>query len=497
MAVFPAFSEIKISEVMRNPVEGKTNGRAQQYIEIINFGDESVCVAGMRLFTGAITNTIQPIPKGAISQGITGTTEIQSGQIAIILTNQFEQFSQNIPDSAVVLMVGNTSLCGGFAADDGFVILSANDTIAECRNGFENGRFKCRPNGNEARGISIVPQSLFENTGVWNVQNPSVGKIKHFNHGVLREYKIERKDGVFEISIKYRNFGKNASVNNIKLMQNFGEIILEKELASSLIFAWKIGDYPLFDTIFTADMFVKENSVVITEVDSRAAVEWIELYWKDECFPLENWHLLIGGSIVNLPKLNCPKNRILCISEKESDDLVKMVRVPNWRKVNNFDDTIFLVAPFGVVDSIAWTREIFADSRDKSTVQRKDVNKCGFDPNNIFAGRATPGAILAPTKIQRFEIELSSRKFTPNGDGHLDSLVITAKKPRNGNVRIEIYEMSGNLLKTFESATQTRFVWDGKTEAGRLAQTGPVFVIGTFDDRNSKFQDRKNAILWR
>ena len=394
-------------------------------------------------------------------------------------------------------MVGNTSLCGGFAADDGFVILSGNDTIAECRNGFENGRFKCRPNGVEARGISIVPQSLFENTGIWNVRSQSAGKIEYFNHGVLREYKIERKNGVFECRVKYRNFGKNAIIENHEINQKIGEILLNKALASSVIFELNIDGKMIFDTIFTAEMFVKENSVVITEVDARAAVEWIELYWKDECFPLDGWHLLIGGSVVNLPKLECPPNRILCISERESDDLVKMIRVPNWRKVNNFDDTIFLVAPFGVVDSIAWTREIFANSQDKSTIQRRDVNKCGFDPNNIFAGRATPGAILAPTEIKRFEIELSSRKFTPNGDGHLDSLVITAKKPRNGNVKIEIYEMSGNLLKTFESATQTRFVWDGKTEAGRLAQMGPVFVIGTFDDKNSKFQDRKNAVLWR
>jgi hypothetical protein len=57
--------------------------------------------------------------------------------------------------------------------------------------------------------------------------------------------------------------------------------------------------------------------------------------------------------------------------------------------------------------------------------------------------------------------------------------------------------MDGNLLRTFEDASKTRFVWDGKTEYGRIAEVGPVFVLATFDDKSSKFSDRKNAVLWR
>ena len=244
-------------------------------------------------------------------------------------------------------------------------------------------------------------------------------------------------------------------------------------------------------------ILAQKGSVVISEADARAATEWIELYWKDECFPLEGWHLIIGGSIVNLPRLECPPNRILCISERAGSGLVEMTRVQNWRKMNNFNDTVYLVAPFGVVDSIAWTSDIWTDSRDRSTVQRKDINGCGFDRNNVFTGPANPGAVLRFAPVSNFSINLSSKKFTPNGDRNLDSLVISAQKPQNGTVKIEIYAMDGNLLRTFESGTQTRFSWDGRNESGRIAETGPVFVIGTFEGGGKKFVDRKNAVLWR
>ncbi|MCL2845007.1 MAG: hypothetical protein FWE23_06105 [Chitinivibrionia bacterium] len=499
-------AQIKVSEVMRNPIGGRTAARAHQYIEIVNLGDETVSIEGMRLFTGAVFNNILPVERGAIPQGITGTSEIKSGQIAIILSREiipiFEQFRHEIPDDVVVLTVNLITICGGFAANDGFVIIRANDTIAEFRNAFENGRYKVHPTTPETNGFSLVPQSLLCRDAmlaspVWNVEIPTVGKIKNFNNGVLREYQIERQGNEFAIKILYRNFGRTAKIEGKNLSQNSGEISLTKPLASSVIFEINIENQTFFDTIWTANLFAEKGSVVISEVDARASVEWIELYWKNECFPLEGWHLLVGGSVVNLPRLECPPNRILCVSERESSGLVEMTRVPNWRKINNFEDTIYLVAPFGVIDSIAFTRDIWTDSRDRSTVQRRDINGCGFDSDNVFAGTANPGAVLRFTPQRNFSINLSSKKFTPNGDGHLDSLIITASKPRSGTVKIEIYAMDGNLLRTFESPAQTRFSWDGRNEFGRIAPVGPVFVIGTFEGGGRKFTDRKNAVLWR
>ena len=506
LSAFPCFAQIKVSEVMRNPIGGRTAARAHQYIEIVNLGDETVSVEGMRLFTGAVFNNILPVERGAIPQGITGTTEINPGQIAVILSREiipiFEQFHYNIPDDVVVLTVNLVTICGGFAANDGFVIIRANDTIAEFRNAIENGRYKVHPTTPEINGFSLAPQSLLCRDAmlaspIWNVEIPTVGKIKNFNNGVLREYQIEVKNGEFECRILYRNFGKNAKIENRNLSRSLGEILLKKPLATSVTFEINIENQTFFDTIWTANLFAEKGSVVISEVDARASVEWIELYWKNECFPLDGWHLVVGGSIVNLPRLECPPNRILCISERESSGLVEMIRVPNWRKINNFEDTVYLVAPFGVIDSIAWTRDIWTDSRDRSTVQRRDINACGFDSGNVFAGTANPGAVLRFTPVRTFSINLSSKKFTPNGDGHLDSLIITAEKPRGGKVKIEIYAMDGNLLRTFESSTQTRFSWDGRNEAGRISPIGPVFVIGTFDSGTKKFFDRKNAVLWR
>jgi hypothetical protein len=502
--IFPAFSQLKISEVMRNPIGNETEipgGRSHEYIEIVNLSDETINLVGMRLFDGQVYDQIIEIPKNTISQGLSGVTELKPGQIGLILDRDifpiYDLYPLNIPDSTAIFTVNKASICGGLAADDGFIILDGNDTVAECKTEIDNEKIKCVAEGNEPDGYSIVPTSLLQKNITWKTEIASAGKIKNYNFGVLREYEISRKNDKFECKILYRNFGKNAFIENKKIEKS-GEILLTKELASRVIFEWKIEEKTIFDTISTANLYVKENSVVITEVDSRAATEWIELYWTSECFDLENWHLIIGGSVVNLPKIECPKNRILVVGEKNIEKQIEnAVVVSNWRKINNYDDTIFLAAPFGIVDSIAWTRDIFVDSRDKNTIQRKNPKISGFDKDNIFTGRATPGALLAVTEIKKFEIELSSKKFTPNGDNNLDSLVITAKKPQNGNVKIEIYGMDGNLLRTFESASQIRFVWDGKTESGRLAQIGPIFVIGTFDDKNSKFSDRKNAVLWR
>jgi len=502
--IFPVFSQLKVSEVMRNPIGSETEapgGRSHEYIEVVNLGDDAMNLVGMKIFDGVVFDEIIEIPRGTISQGLSGVRELKSGQIGLILDRDifpiYDLYPLNIPDSVAIFTINHASICGGLSADDGFIILNGNDTIAKCLTGVENDKIKCVANGNEPDGYSVVPTSLLQKNISWKTELASAGIIRNFDNGILREYEISRKGDKFECKILYRNFGKNAFIKNNKLDKS-GEIILTENLASSVIFEWNIDGKTIFDTISTANLFVKENSVVITEVDSRATIEWIELYWTDECFSLENWHLLIGGSVVNLPKIDCPKGKILVLGEKNIQTQIEnAVIVPNWRKINNYNDTIYLVAPFGVVDSIAWTSEIFAGTSDKSTIQRKNPKKSGFDKDNIFAGKATPEAVLAAIENKKFEIELSSKKFTPNGDGILDSLVITAKKPKNGNVKIEIYEMSGNLVKTFESATQIRFVWDGKTEHGRIAEVGPIFIIGTFDDKNSKFSDRKNAVLWR
>lgn len=491
--IFPAFSQInlKISEVMRNPVGSETEipgGRSHEYIEVVNLGDESIILAGMKIFDGLVIDEIIEISANTISQGLCGVRELKPGQIGLILDKEifpiYAQFPLNIPDSAAVFTINHSTICGGFSADDGFVILNGNDTVAEFKTSVENDKIKCVAEGSEPDGFSVVPSSLLKNWAIWKTEQASSGIIGNFNNGILREYEIRRKNDKFECKILYKDFEKKES----------GEKFVEKELSSSIIFDWGIFS----DTISTANLYVKENSVVISEVASRADVEWLELYWADECFPLENWQMSVGGSVVNLPKIDCPNGKILVLGEKNiRKQIENAVEIVDWRKINNYNDTIFLVAPFGTVDSIAWTSDLFSGTSDKSTVQRKNLKKSGFDKDNLFAGKATPEAVLAAVEIKKFEIELSSKKFTPNGDGNLDSLVITAKKPKNGSVKIEIYGMDGNLVKTFESAAQTRFVWDGKTESGRIAEIGAIFVIGTFDDKNRKFSDRKNAVLWR
>lgn len=503
--IFSAFSQLKISEVMRNPVGSETaipGGRSHEYIEVVNLGDEAINLVGMKIFDGVVFDEIIEIPKGTISEGISGVGELKAGQIGLILDRDifpiYDKYPLDIPDSVVIFTVNHSSICGGLSADDGFVILDENDTIAECKTGVENDKIKCVADGTEPDGFSIVPNSLLKNSVAWKVENSSAGEIKNYDFGVIREYEISRKIDKFECKILYRNFVENVFVENMMITEKSGEIIVKKGLSSSVIFEWRIDGKNIFDTISTANLYVSQNSVVITEAASRADVEWVELYWSNECFSLEDWHLIIGGSVVNLPKIDCPKNKILILGEKNIDTQIEnAVVVANWRKINNYNDTIYLVAPFGVVDSITWTSDIFAGTTDKSTVQRKNVNKSGFDKDNIFAAEANPEAVLASVEIKKFEIELSSKKFTPNGDGNLDSLVITAKKPRNGTVKIEIYGMDGNLIKKFDSASQIRFVWDGKTESGRIAEIGPIFVIGNFDDKTSKYSDRKNAVLWR
>lgn len=80
-----------------------------------------------------------------------------------------------------------------------------------------------------------------------------------------------------------------------------------------------------------------------------------------------------------------------------------------------------------------------------------------------------------PSPVQTYN---QQGRLSPNGDGRLDAERVSFKLTREDEVTVEVLDSRGDAVATLaderrlEAYRQTRFRWDGRTEAGRLAPDG-------------------------
>lgn len=148
-------------------------------------------------------------------------------------------------------------------------------------------------------------------------------------------------------------------------------------------------------------------------------------------------------------------------------------------------------------DAAEWRFAILNDA-DETVVSREGVgplpeeftfsgNRDGNPlPEGAYRGRlsvvyrngegaeATTDPVILDLEAPSASVALSSRQFSPNGDGEQEELRVTLESDGGAQWRAEIYPADGAdpAVSRSWSAAPNRFVWNGQTSSGEEAATG-------------------------
>ncbi|MCC6811332.1 MAG: Ig-like domain repeat protein [Deltaproteobacteria bacterium] len=82
--------------------------------------------------------------------------------------------------------------------------------------------------------------------------------------------------------------------------------------------------------------------------------------------------------------------------------------------------------------------------------------------------------------VQSDRLGVSTRYFSPNGDGVLDSVTVTFE--RSGATSASVLRADRTIVRTFAATTLGRIVWDGRDDFGRASSDGLYAIVLTGDD---------------
>lgn len=97
-------------------------------------------------------------------------------------------------------------------------------------------------------------------------------------------------------------------------------------------------------------------------------------------------------------------------------------------------------------------------------------------------------ALLEAKPGQGFFINWTFNPFSPNGDGYMDSSILSVVLPQQAEtIRVSIYTIQGELVKQLTkevTSSGQNFSWDGKNDNGQLVPIGPYVYQVVYDDEH-------------
>ncbi len=212
--------------------------------------------------------------------------------------------------------------------------------------------------------------------------------------------------------------------------------------------------------------------------------EWVEIAnTSHEDVALLGWrvgderdtHAAIDSHAVIAPG----ERAILCddhalFATRYPDVSVAIVPVSPWAQLNNAGDVVRLVDPHGFsADSVAYATAC-GDGRSWCRGEEPEAaNRWGCSVED----GGSPGAanrVMLTHEGSGLNVTATPRVFSPDGDGFEDECIIHVASPKDGDVRLRIYDREGRQVRAFAARESmgNYFVWDGRGDGGERLPIG-------------------------
>jgi flagellar hook assembly protein FlgD len=256
---------------------------------------------------------------------------------------------------------------------------------------------------------------------------------------------------------------------------------------------------------------IKANDILISEVlvnPKNNGVDYIEIYNNtadvmdlkdlqlanvDDSGKVANIKAVSTTSVFMQPKAywvlttkpTIVQEQYVC---KYPNQLVQMT-LPSY---NNDKGTVILLNGEVTIDRFDYSEKMHVPllkNVDGVALERTSFTKTANEIGNFTSAVQTVG-FGTPTNVNsqqqlidgdRIEVVLSSKTFSPDGDGFEDLLQIDYQLRANNNLAtVKVYTDKGVLVRKLQQNTTVptigRFVWDGLNDNGQIANVG-IYVI--------------------
>lgn len=405
-----------------------------------------------------------------------------------------------IPERVVTVVSASNALCGGLTESDGFVITYGLQQRVLAS--FVSNSYKLADSVKLQFETELVEKD--SNVLAWDgiddtfkVDEPSIGEYNYLQYGFLCSNVIDTFSyGILQVSLSCNNY-ENA-LDSITIRQGGvslwshqmyglssfqGEVQLQPDSSElELVF---YADTTVIEPLAINHLYPSSVDVTITEVAPRESVEWLEIYNGGErVLSLEGWGIRIGDDTIALEDGSLNSGEYLVLSSFNEFADYNYLHVNKRITMSNYSDTLSLLAPWGVVDSLSW---------DYKEFEHWDIETLNRGANALFLCNASPGEETECVEEGALELSIHPKIFSPDGDGTDEQVYIGMGSAYGVEYELTLWALSGDLLYTHHSTELDTFLWNGIDHHGHAVPRGPVLVHLRAGDREM----RGELILWR
>ncbi len=477
-------------------------GKSHEYIEFVNMGDSALCIDSL-LLTDGVSDT-------RLLSMNTSVSQINPGQVALILDPDYflspTQSHFMLPSSAVLLRVDASSICGGLTEEDGFALLFGQnkrhlasfaddeyDSLNPKKLIFTNGV------GKDTDSTVMALQNIGDSFYVESVLSP--GFFNCLDDNYLVQYDLSSViDDSLKFSISIRSFSdlelrfslscetKELDYRSIAPYEAFEETINFRVNEGEYILSVMSSNNSYVDTLNIASHFNADGDVSISEVHPRNSIEWVELYNKgSRNVDLSGWSILIGESETLIEEGEIKAGGYALISSDNSFLSDEYIVVNSRLTMSNYDDTVKLISPQGLCDSLVW------DSDSFDIWDMESLNRTAAEGGAILCKASPNSESSCKGGSNQQSLQVWPKVFSPNGDLKDDSLYMSIGDNYGVQYDLSIFSLAGERLFAKEFFEPDTITWDGIDSHGHRSSRGPVIIILDVNGRAV----RSEAVLWR
>ncbi|PWH85600.1 lamin tail domain-containing protein [Brumimicrobium oceani] len=352
---------------------------------------------------------------------------------------------------------------------------------------------------------------------------------------------LKFSEGMDSLSLENAVFSSlpNLTINSRIITEKYPtEVTFEfvESLIPGELYSYELQDFSdcsgntnSYDGSFVLPQNSEKGDLIINEIlfnPLTGGADFVEIYNNSEKFiDLLNWELgnHKEGEVANQKQITQsyvlgPNDYVVLTSDSNFQLMSypfaipgKFLEMPSLPSYNSDSSTVYLLFNDTVMDKVSYSDEwhfsLLNDDKGVS-IERFSADEPSNSSSNWHSasetvGFATPGRINSQDMKPNQEegtLSLSSKSFSPDGDGFEDVLLLTYEVSSPDLLGdLIIYDDKGRVIKTLlkrELLGGTGTVkWEGTREDGTKAAIGPyIIMFDVFDVNSSKTQTVRKVV---
>lgn len=521
--------QICISEVMANPNNGRLP--AHEYIELYNYGTESLSLVGYQLQVGNARSSL-PDRNLAPKQYLILVSETGADSFSVFGNVAVLSPWRVLNNSEGTIRLLNAS---GVVQDEVSYSNRWFKTASKRKGGWSleriNPSYPCNLAQSWGESESAIGGTPGERNSVAKDRfiPPLAALVKSVDEGSVRlsfGLPISVLGAVHAGNFQFSEQG----VRVVDVQRNSNDLILR--LSSPLVTDKKIildlVDLRFCDVTYSQSLVLFNPSdvvfrdVVINEVlfnPKVGGVDFVEIYNRSaKIVDLAGWllgnRLLTRASYFLEPGAFCvlTTSTALVVQDYPKAARDYFLEMPTIPAFPNDRGVVLLKNKEGIpVDSLFYSASMhqpFLVNAKGISLERQgydlETNAAGtFTSASVLSGGATPGYVNSVTKVEGDEknkLFLERRTFSPDADGDEDFLIIGYSfSLDNAMMNVTIYNDQGQLVNRLvrnkSTGRQGEVLWDGLDEGGKKSPSGIYICYVELYNSSGHFQSFKEGFV--